>query len=91
MTPTREQVIEWARAADIIDFRDENDDAHVKQMVDMLMHAVGEAYSAGRLQGLSEAKEVCEHQAATVTRFTGTREQGANHCAAAIDQLKEQK
>lgn len=37
---TREQVIEMAREADIIDFRDEADDPHVKQMVDMLMPAL---------------------------------------------------
>ena len=48
MTITREQVIEMARDADIIDFRDEADDPHVKQMVDMLMHVVGKAAAAER-------------------------------------------
>lgn len=81
MTPTREQVIDFCEAAGL----PKSFSAHpgVKQ-------AIRNAYSAGRLKWLEEAKRVCEHQAATVTRFTGTREQGANHCAAAIDQLKEQ-
>lgn len=92
MTPTREQVIEWAKAANIlepIDLLESNQwrDDTIRE----LERLAALAYSAGRLKGLDEAKVVCKHQAATVTRFTGTREQGANHCAAAIDQLKEQK
>ena len=85
-TPTREQVIEWAREADIIDFRDEADDPHVKQMVDMLMHAVNRAHTAGREQGLREAKEVCEQNA---KRWPDLRcFYVANECAAAIEQLR---
>ncbi len=33
---TRDEIIRMARECDIIDFRDESDDPHVKQMVDFL-------------------------------------------------------
>lgn len=70
MPPTREQVIEFCEAAGL----PESFSAHpgVKQ-------AIRNAYSAGRLKGLEEAAEVCEHA-------TGT----PGDCAASIDQLKEQ-
>lgn len=58
---TREQVIEMAIDADIIDFRDEADDPHVKQMVDMLMHVVGKAAAAER--------EECAKACATIDVF----------------------
>jgi len=55
MTPTRESVRKLAREADIIDWRDEEDDPHVQQMVDMLMHVV----QAARAQALEDAATVC--------------------------------
>jgi len=80
-TPTREQVIEWADQAGIT-----SDDAACQ--IHDLTSLCTLAMSAGREQGLREAEEVCERTAAEGMRFTGTREQGAKQCAAAIEQLR---
>ena len=53
---TRDDIIRMAREANIIDFRDENDDEHVKQMVDMLEHVVALAAAAER----EECVRLCE-------------------------------
>lgn len=68
---TREQVIEMAREADIIDFRDEADDPHVKQMVDMLMHVVGKAAAAEREECAKHCDSEGLHQAAQAIRARG--------------------
>jgi hypothetical protein len=51
MTPTREQVCKLAREADIIDWRDEDGDQHVEQMIDSLMVI----WRAARAQALEDA------------------------------------
>jgi hypothetical protein len=51
MTPTREQVRKLAREADIIDWRDEDGDQHVEQMIDSLMVI----WQAARAQALEDA------------------------------------
>lgn len=86
MTPTREQVIEFCEAAGL----PESFSAHpgVKQ-------AIRNAYSAGRLKGLDEAKEACEAERVEQPSHTGedyaAYDEAITACAAAIDQLKEQK
>lgn len=74
-TPTREQVIEQAIQGH----------AGTRMAMQWLFD---QAHTAGRDQGLREAKELCERTAAEGMRFTGTREQGARSCAAAIKQLR---
>jgi hypothetical protein len=56
MTPTREQVRKLAREADIIDWRDEDGDEHVEQMIDSLMVI----WQAARAQALDDAAGVCD-------------------------------
>lgn len=68
---TREQVIEMAIDADIIDFRDEADDPHVKQMVDMLMHVVGKAAAAEREECATYCDSEGFPQAAQAIRARG--------------------
>lgn len=94
MTPTREQVIEWAKAANIlepIDLLESNQwrDDTIRE----LERLAALAYSAGRLKGLDEAKEVCygERVADTGEESDAAYNAAIDHCAAAIDQLKEQK
>lgn len=45
---TREDILRMAREANIIDFRDDDSDPHVRQMVDMLAHVVAQAAAAER-------------------------------------------
>lgn len=84
MTPTREQVIEWAKAAGIYPANAET--------IDMIYSLAALAYSAGRLKGLDEAKEACygERVADTGEESDAAYNAAIDHCAAAIDQLKEQ-
>jgi hypothetical protein len=56
MTPTREQVRKLAREADIIDWRDEDGDQHVEQMIDSLMVI----WQAARAQALEDAAGACD-------------------------------
>ena len=53
---TRDDIIKLAREANVIDFRDEDDDEHVKQMIDMLEHVVAQAAAAER----EACAKVCE-------------------------------
>lgn len=87
MTPTREQVIDFCDEAGL----PESFSAHpgVKQ-------AIRNAYSAGRLKGLDEAKEVIRSKThhpddPNNSVWSAAYDHVANECAAAIDQLKEQK
>lgn len=84
MTPTREQVIEWAKAAGIYPANAET--------IDMISSLAALAYSAGRLKGLDEAKAICKQQGDEWDSDAVVIDKNyAHHCAAAIDQLKEQK
>ena len=58
---TRDDIICMAREANIIDFRDENDDEHVKQMVDMLEHVVALASSAEREACIAAIQAQIDH------------------------------
>lgn len=84
MTPTREQVVEFCEAAGL----PESFSAHPG-----VKRAIRNAYSAGRLKGLDEAKEACygERVADTGEESDAAYNAAIDHCAAAIDQLKEQK
>lgn len=82
-TPTREQVIEWAEEADI-DPHDMCSDPRIA--VNNLERLCAIAMSAGRDQGLREAKEVCEQNAKRWPDLRGFYV--ANECAAAIEQLR---
>lgn len=86
MTPTREQVIDFCEAAGL----PESFSAHpcVKQ-------AIRNAYSAGRLKGMEEAKEVIRSKThhpddPNNCVWTAAYDHVAAEHAAAIDQLKEQ-
>jgi hypothetical protein len=93
MTPTREQVRKLARDADIIDWRDEDGDQHVEQMIDSLMVI----WQAARAQALEDAAGVCDkiETDSHTTIFLGAtdeyldgRAMGANVCKGAIRALK---
>jgi len=89
MTPTREQVIEWAEEATIL-----SDDAACQ--IQELRALAALAYSAGRAQGLREAREVCEANKADWIENAKCCTYGmydfmadaADSCAAAIKQLE---
>jgi hypothetical protein len=100
MTPTREQVIEWAkqsgfgvRVLNSIDGDEALTECCGMRVTDELERLAALAYSAGRLKGLEEAKEVCygERVADTGEESDSSYNAAIDHCAAAIDQLKEQK
>ncbi len=92
MTPTREQVIEWEEIA-----HNHADEQEVEAGGDwsrlFYEKFAALAYSAGRLKGREEAKEVCygERVADTGEESDAAYNAAIDHCAAAIDQLKEQK
>jgi spore cortex formation protein SpoVR/YcgB (stage V sporulation) len=65
MTPTREQVRKLAREADIIDWRDEDGDQHVEQMIDSLMVI----WQAARAQALEDAAGVANQEDQARVRF----------------------
>lgn len=83
-TPTREQVAAWVAQADAYagsqtsDFQEHGEIA--------AEHFAALAMSAGRDQGLREAKEVCEAKHANGNR----KHTHADECAAAIEQLRAQ-
>lgn len=81
MTPTREQVIEWAREADLLDARD--DESTVPGCYGAGLERFATlAMAAGQEQGLMEAKEVCE-------RIVKDNEYAyADECPGAIEQLR---
>ena len=67
-TPTREQVIEWAKEAGLSFedgwiFRTSKRRSLPEPEIDAFVAAMNAAYAAGRAQGLREAKEVCEREA----------------------------
>lgn len=99
MTPTREQVIEWAKAAGL-----SFDDGWIfytpkrqslpEAEFGAFVAAMNAAYSAGRLKGLDEAKEVIRSKThhpddPNNCVWTAAYDHVAAEHAAAIDQLKE--
>ena len=83
-TPTREQVIEWALLTDPDVFHP--DISLYEDDIDFLVAFADLAMSAGRDQGLREAKEVCEQNAKRWPNLLGFYV--ANECAADIEQLR---
>lgn len=81
-TPTRWQVIEWAKEAGI----DAESDTLCRHegWLEPITQLCAIAMSAGREQGLREAKEVCEARHANGNR----KYTHADECAAAIEQLR---
>lgn len=93
MTPTREQVIEWLIAAGFPNMICENlaEQDHQRMAAFSAL-----AYSAGRLNGLGEAVEavlskVSHPDDPNNSVWSAAYDCVANECAAAIDQLKDQK
>lgn len=89
MTLTREQVIEWAKQAGLSQWFIEN---MTETNSSSIMRLATLAYSAGRAAGLGEAKDICiaegnewDSDAVVIDKNY------AHHCAAAIEQLKEQQ
>lgn len=78
-TPTREQVIEWAKEAGLPDAIA----AHPG-----VKHALALAHTAGREQGLREAKEVCVREAEFLRSDQNGGATACELCAAAIEQLR---
>lgn len=88
MTPTREQVIEWAKASNILQPDDLLETNQWRQdTIRELERFATLAYSAGRAQGLREAREVCEARAIEMAGFT-EEEHASQELAAAIKQLE---
>lgn len=86
-TPTREQVIEWAKAANVLEPIELLETNQWRQdTIRELTRFATLAMSAGRDQGLREAKEVCEQNAKRWPDLRGFYV--ANECAAAIEQLR---
>ena len=53
---TRDDIIKMARELDMIDFRDDDSDAHVAQFIDFLVVLAGKAEAATR----EECAKVCQ-------------------------------
>lgn len=85
-TPTREQVIEWAEEAGAIQLNEEGWATVIQGGIGDMQRFAVLAMSAGRDQGLREAKEVCEQNAKRWPDLRGFYV--ANECAAAIEQLR---
>lgn len=101
MTPTREQVIEWAEEAGAIQLHKEGWDTVIQGGIGDMQRFAVLAMEAGRAQGLREAREVCEKEAGVfsevatgphVTEFGRDLHKamayGAKSSAAAIKQLE---
>lgn len=76
---TRDDILRMAREANIIDFRDDDSDPHVRQMVDMLAHVVAQAAAAER--------EACAQACAELSKdywMGDCQFEAATRCAAAI-------
>lgn len=84
-TPTREQVIEWARLTDPDAFHP--DIELYADEVDFLVAFADLALTAGRDQGLREAKEVCEANPER-QQADGSYIADQQASAAAIEQLR---
>lgn len=101
-TPTREQVIAWAREAGFmtgtVDYADGEGAFPVAQAIASgnclheLVRLCTLAMSAGRAQGLREAKEVVERERVVEPSSTGddyaAYDEAITDCAAAIEQLR---
>lgn len=83
-TPTREQVSAWVEQADAYASSQTSDFQEHGEIAAERLCAL--AMSAGRDQGLREAKEVCEQNAKRWPDLRGFYV--ANECAAAIEQLR---
>jgi spore cortex formation protein SpoVR/YcgB (stage V sporulation) len=83
MTPTGEQVRKLAREADIIDWRDEDGDEHVEQMIDSLMVI----WQAARAQALEDAKKECVKESESWA-YPSHGNASSVMCAKLIDELK---
>lgn len=88
--PTKEQLVEWQRQAYAYAASQTGDLPKSGELVDERLCAL--AMSAGRDQGLREAKEVCEGRSILrylpANHFEIERSTEARSCAAAIEQLR---
>jgi hypothetical protein len=88
---TRDQIIQLAREAGIIDFRDAEDDPHVAQMVEFLESFAKLVEAAARADEREACAKVCEpgpslpNEAYTVLNHKATM----RRCAAAIRARKD--
>ena len=98
-TPTREQVIEWARESGFmtgtVDYADGQGAFQIAQprasgnCLHELERLCTLTVSAGRDQGLREAKEVCERRRDyELSQARGSAAMSAGDCAAVIEQLR---
>jgi hypothetical protein len=85
---TRDEIIQLAREADMIDFRDEDSDLHVVQFVDFLASVIGKAVAAEReacakvCEKISD--EYCESEGRKYAELRTDAETGARDCESAI-------
>ena len=102
-TPTREQVIQMAADAGFVGYGEDMGEYSIPApaFITRLERVIEAALTAGRDQGLREAKEVCEREAEGfggiaagpfATDFGkhthNSMAAGAKNCAAAIEQLR---
>lgn len=87
-TPTREQVIQMAADAGFVGYGEDMGEYSIPApaFIARLERVIEAAHTAGRDQGLREAKEVCEQNAKRWPDLRGFYV--ANECAAAIEQLR---
>ena len=87
-TPTREQVIQMAADAGFVGYGEDMGEYSIPApaFIARLERVIEAAHTAGREQGLREAKEVCEQNAKRWPDLRGFYV--ANECAAAIEQLR---
>ena len=81
---TRDEIIKMARELDMIDFRDDDSDPHVKQFVDFLVALVGKAEAAAR----EECAKVCEREA-TAWPYPSHGNAAAKLCASEIRAMND--
>ena len=87
-TPTREQVIQMAADAGFVGYGEDMGEYSIPapDFIARLERVIEAAHTAGRDQGLREAKEVCEQNAKRWPDLRGFYV--AKECAAAIEQLR---
>lgn len=90
-TPTREQVIQMAAEAGFVGYGEDMGEYSIPApaFIARLERVIEAAHTAGRDQGLREAKEVCERRRDyELSQDRGSAAMSAGDCAAAIEQLR---
>ena len=85
---TRDEIIQLAREADMIDFRDEDSDLHVVQFVDFLASVIGKAVAAERKACANVCEKISdeydENEGLKYAELRTDAATGGRDCASAI-------